>query len=111
MKSGKRIAKPTPKPRAKANITAIILSALFPGAGQLYNGDRAKGVLFLLLWFIVELVFNIVPESYWDITRGEVDVDLSLYLRLALLGGFRIAVVIDADRGGKRLSSEEKVET
>ncbi len=99
------------KPASKPNITAIILSALFPGAGQLYNGDKAKGILFLLLWIILEGVFNIVPESYWDIARGEVSLDLSLYLRLAFLGGFRIAVVIDADRVGRQKSSETEIKT
>lgn len=97
------------KPASKPNITAIILSALFPGAGQLYNGDKAKGFLFLFLWIMLEFVYNILPENVLDIIRGEVTLDFSLYLRFAFLGGFRLAVVIDADRVGRRISSGTQV--
>lgn len=99
------------KPASKPNITAIILSALFPGTGQLYNGDKAKGFLFLFLWIVLEFVYNILPENVIDIIRGEVTLDLSLYLRFAFLGGFRLAVVIDADRVGRRKASESEIST
>jgi len=94
---------------SKPNTTAILLSALFPGTGQLFNGDRAKGVLFLFLWIALEFVYNILPEDVWDIIQGKVTLDLSLYLRFAFLGGFRLAAVIDADRSGRRLSSKTEI--
>ncbi len=97
------------KTQSKPNTTAIILSALFPGTGQLYNGDRTKGILFLFLWIILEFVYDILPENILDIVRGEVSLDLSLYLRFAFLGGFRLAVVIDADRSGRRLASRTEI--
>ncbi len=97
------------QPALKPNVTAIILSALFPGAGQLYNGEKTKGFLFLFAWIVLEFVYNILPENVLDIITGEVTLDLSLYLRFAFLGGFRLAVVIDADRVSRRVASKTEL--
>jgi len=97
------------KSASKPNVTAIILSALFPGAGQLYNGEKAKGFLFLFAWIVLEFIYNILPENVLDIITGKVSLDLSLYLRFAFLGGFRLAVVIDADRVSRRSASKTEL--
>jgi len=91
-------------PTQKSNKAAIGFSALFPGIGQLYAGDFAKGSAF----FFASILFDVylLPEGYWDIFRGEITMNLNLYLRLVFLGGFRMWVVIDADRTVKRKNAE-----
>ena len=42
----------------KNPLIATILSILLPGAGQIYNGDRIKGLILLFVWLI-----SIVPTT------------------------------------------------
>ena len=50
-----------PMPGEKSPIVALILSFIFTGLGQFYNGETSKGVVFLLvavlLWIITFLFF------------------------------------------------------
>lgn len=45
------------KPEVKSPLRALLLSALiFPGAGQIYNGDRLKGYLLIALGLVLCLL-------------------------------------------------------
>ena len=43
----------SPPPKRRSPLVAVILSGLFPGLGQLYNGERKKALLFILAAVIV----------------------------------------------------------
>lgn len=47
-------------------LIAVVLSGLFPGLGQLYNGQRLKGVLFIAA---------AVVTAFGPLTPLEVDID------------------------------------
>ncbi len=83
----------------KSAQVAIILSGIFPGVGQFYNGDMAKGAGF----FIASLILDVylLPEGYWDIIRGQIPLTLNLYLRILVLVLFRVAAVLDAERSAR----------
>ncbi len=89
----------------RSNKAAIVFSALFPGLGQLYGGNFPKGAAFFFASIALDIY--LLPEGYWGILKGEVDMNLSLYFRLVLLGSFRMWAVIDADRTVKRKNAEE----
>ena len=86
----------------KSTQIAIILSGLFPGVGQFYVGDMAKGAVF----FIVSVVLDVylMPEGYYQIIQGKVPLTLNLYLRILVLVLFRVAAVLDAERSVRRLN-------
>jgi len=84
----------------KSSQIAIVLSGIFPGVGQFYNGDMAKGAAF----FITSLILDVylLPEGYWEIIQGKIPLTLNLYLRILVLVLFRIAAVLDAERSVRR---------
>lgn len=84
----------------KSTQIAIILSGVFPGVGQFYVGDMAKGAAF----FIASLVLDIylMPEGYYQVIQGKVPLTLNLYLRILVLVLFRVAAVLDAERSLRR---------
>lgn len=84
----------------KSSKVAIILSGLFPGAGQVYAEDLAKGIAFFVVSIILDTA--LMEEGYWDIVRGQVELTLNLYGRLIVIVLFRIGVIVDADRTVKR---------
>ena len=86
--------------QGKSTQIAIVLSGLFPGIGQFYNGDMGKGAVF----FIVSVLLDVylLPEGYWDIIRGQIPLTLNLYLRIFVLVLFRVAAVLDAERSVRR---------
>ncbi len=88
----------------KSNKVAIVLSAFFPGIGQMYAGALPKG--FLIFFATIILDATLLPEGYWDIVRGEIVMNMNLYLRLVLLGGIRMWVVFDADKSVKRKNAQ-----
>ncbi len=81
---------------------AIILSGVFPGVGQFYVGDMAKGAIF----FIASVVLDVylLPEGYYAIIQGKIPLTLELYLRILVLVLFRVAAVLDAERSVRRLN-------
>jgi TM2 domain-containing membrane protein YozV len=56
-KCGVRIKQPPPLVESKSPILAAVLSVVFPGLGQIYNGQIGKGIAFLILGAV--LVFSI----------------------------------------------------
>ncbi len=91
-----------PPHKQKSVQIAIILSGIFPGAGQIYNEDWAKGVALFIASMMLDVL--LLPEGvgYWDIIRGQVDLTLNLYLRILGLVLFRAAAVLDAERSVRR---------
>ncbi len=101
---------PSKSTQEKSTQIAIILSGIFPGVGQFYNEDWAKGAAF----FIASLVLDVflLPEGvgYWDIIQGKEELTLNLYLRLLGLVLFRIVAVLDAERSARRKNAETKTQ-
>ncbi len=87
---------------------AIVLSALFPGAGQLYNRETGKAAAFFIGNILLEIY--LLPEGYWDIitgvTSGETSLTLNLYLRVLVLLVIRGAAVLDAERSARPRSDQ-----
>lgn len=46
------------------NLTAMILSALIPGVGQIYKGHFWRGIFFMLTWWTVILYLVGVVDAY-----------------------------------------------
>ncbi len=90
--------------RIKSNQIAVVLSGLLPGAGHFYIADWAKGTAFFIASITLEAY--IVPEGYWDILRGEVELTLNLYVRILSLLLFRIWAVVDAERSVRQKNAE-----
>jgi len=87
------------KKKQKSNQLALILSGLFPGLGQFYNGDWAKGAAFFMGYILLEGI--LLPEGWWNILRGGIPFTSGLLLRLAILSAYFVVAVIDADRSAK----------
>ena len=85
--------------KKKSNQIAFILSGLLPGLGQLYNGDFAKGVAFLVGFIILDGLLR--QEGWFDILKGNVPLTADLLLRLGILAAYTIFAVVDADRSAK----------
>lgn len=103
----------------KTQIKAALLSALvFPGLGQLYKGDRIKGVIIFVWVNIILLVLfclvlqRLMPLFFSAQASGVVDltkvferlhpVGSTTRLLMAAFGGLWFYSWIDAARGKKR---------
>ena len=82
----------TPYREDKNPLLAAFLSFLAPGAGQIYNGQTQKGVMFLVVDFLCEVCS---------------DLDLLSVGALVVLLIFWIAVVVDAYTTAKKLNRGE----
>ena len=85
--------------KKKSNQVAFILSGLLPGLGQLYNGDVAKGVAFLVGFIVLDALLR--PEGWFDILRGKIPLTAGLIIRLGILAVFVVLSILDADRSAK----------
>ncbi|MCC6729121.1 MAG: hypothetical protein IT208_07260 [Chthonomonadales bacterium] len=87
---------------------AVMLSALFPGAGQVYNGDGAKGLAIALGMLICVAILGWTPLGF---RQGMTGIPAGLVLFVLVAGGLYIAGVVDANlsarRGRKRRSGWE----
>jgi TM2 domain-containing membrane protein YozV len=72
---------------------AALLSFFFPGIGQMMNGQRGKGILLLLAWFVFSFAVPIVPWFLGVVGRV-----------LAAMDAYRIA---ERRRAGKPVRDEE----
>lgn len=93
---------PSKTAQPKSAQVAIILSGVFPGIGQIYNEDWAKGAAFFIASILLDV--TLLPEGvgYWDIISGQVTLTLNLYLRILGLVLFRVGAVLDAERSVRR---------
>jgi len=64
-KCGVRIKQLPASTAAKSLWVAVVLSAIFPGLGQFYNGQTTKGVLFLVLGIILIFLIFILYLVFW----------------------------------------------
>lgn len=95
---------------------AVILSALvFPGAGQIYNGDRLKGYLLIALGLIISLLLilkviviftgyyqGILAEHPTGAPGAAISEELpSILLFLGLLLALWVYSMVDAYLGGR----------
>jgi TM2 domain-containing membrane protein YozV len=72
---------------------AALLSFFFPGVGQMMNGQRGKGILLLLAWFVFSFIVPGIPGFLGIVGRV-----------LAAMDAYRIA---DRRRSGKHVREEE----
>jgi TM2 domain-containing membrane protein YozV len=79
---------------------AILFSAVFPGAGQLYNGDTVKGLITAILTLI--LVVGIF-WSPWGIPSQKTEqIPTSVIVLILLFSAVYLFAVIDANISAKR---------
>jgi tetratricopeptide (TPR) repeat protein len=84
---------------------AILFSALFPGAGQVYNGKPLKGFFIALAMLVCVLVLGWTPLGF---PHRQQNIPFSLVLFLILAGAVYIYAVVDANlsaRQGRRTKS------
>ena len=84
----------------RSPLIAVLFSAVFPGAGQLYNGDSLKGLVTsaLTLFLVLGIFF-----SPWGIPSQKTqEIPTSLIVLILLLCGVYLFAVIDANLSAKR---------
>lgn len=96
---------------------AVILSYMFPGAGQIYVGRKTRGVLFLVIFLVFSVIskllmfdfsrdalLDILPDAFlnWGWALG-----LILILLTMLAGIFHIYVLFDAYFISKKKNKEQ----
>jgi hypothetical protein len=90
------------KPRAG---TAVLLSALLPGLGQLYNGQRWKGAVFLLGIIALDAVLSVSDDMLLLLRSGPLHMDVVtpsfLLVRMVPLVGIGFWSILDAARHAK----------
>jgi TM2 domain-containing membrane protein YozV len=64
-------------PNKKEPLLSLVLSLLFPGLGQIYNGQIKKGIILLVItaalivliimtmWILIGFCFMIIPVVLW----------------------------------------------
>ncbi|MEP6755909.1 MAG: hypothetical protein ABJA67_10450, partial [Chthonomonadales bacterium] len=76
---------------------AVLISSLFPGAGQIYNGDTIKGIFLM----VSDLgIFYLLGWTPYGFHKGPLSAPLVIMILLA--GGLYIYGVIDAYKGAQR---------
>ena len=84
---------------AKTEWIALILSFIVPGLGQIYNGERMKGILFYLLASAALIAFAVIP-----LTR--LITPLNVILPIALLIFIYVFIWIEAFSKAKLLKTD-----
>ncbi len=93
------LAEPGPGPRKPA--IALALSILVPGAGQVYNGQIAKGVVFASLFY-----GGVVMITLADITRSHKSITGFGWMCVMTVAGTHVWNMVDAASTAQRLSDE-----
>jgi TM2 domain-containing membrane protein YozV len=84
----------------RSPFVAVLFSAVFPGAGQLYNGDTVKGLITAILTLI--LVVGIF-WSPWGIPSQKTEqIPTSIFVLILLFSAVYLFAVIDANISAKR---------
>lgn len=69
----------------RRKVIALILSGIFPGLGQFYNGEHIKGVGFLIAGVVLSwLLARASPADVLALVRPEANVVVLLCVLLAL---------------------------
>lgn len=95
------------KPR-KNPILALVLSAILPGLGQIYNSQISKGIILLALNFAISYFISeplaLVLGSTGPLLKRP---DAYLFVAYALAGGVLVVVaMIDAKQTSERINRE-----
>jgi len=96
------------KPKPKNPILALVLSAVLPGLGQIYNSQIVKGLVLLALNFgisyLISEPFALVLGSSGPLMDRP---DIFLFLAYALAGTVLVVVsMIDAKQTADRINKE-----
>ena len=84
----------------RSAFVAVLLSAVFPGAGQLYNGETAKGVITSAL---TSLFVYLILWSRWGVPSQKTEqIPSSLIVLILLFAIVYIYAVVDANISAKR---------
>lgn len=90
----------------RSPLVAVLFSAVFPGAGQFYNGDTAKGIITAALTFLLVVAIFWSP---WGIPSQKTEqIPGSLIALISLFAVVYVIAVVDANfaaKRGKRLKS------
>ena len=94
---------------AKNPIIAIVLSALLPGLGQVYNAQIGKGLFLILFNMIInflirEPLLKVMDDSS-SVDRSTMIVFIGYFLAAMILWVYSI---VDAKRNADRINSESK---
>lgn len=76
---------------------AVLFTALFPGGGQLYNGEATKGLLIAVTMLVLVLILGWTPLGFPGVGEKGITVWLVLFTLLAL--AVYIYAVVDANIG------------
>jgi tetratricopeptide (TPR) repeat protein len=85
----------------KNGFVAVLLSALLPGAGQLYNGDWGKGLFFLLATAVCVYLLAWSPWGFQGEHRGG-GIGTGLLASCVLSAVLYIAALVDANVTAKQ---------
>ncbi len=78
---------------------AVVFSALFPGAGQVYNGDVLKGLLVVVIFILSVFVLGWTNLGF-SASKSQITAPLVFFMLLA--GGVYIYGVVDANLSARR---------
>jgi tetratricopeptide (TPR) repeat protein len=90
-----------PEAVPKNGFVAVLLSALLPGAGQLYNGDTGKGVFFLIATAVCVYLLAWSPWGFQGEHRGG-GIGTGLLASCVLSAVLYIAALVDANITAKQ---------
>ncbi len=84
----------------KEPVLAAVLSLLFPGVGQLYNGQTVAGILFLVAWFVNSII---TVFFFWLVVPVLVQIGIQIWAV--------IDAVLGAQRANHRLATQVAQQT
>lgn len=78
---------------------AVFFSALFPGAGQVYNGETLKGIALAVVGGLCVYLLGWTPYGF---TKSLKQITPQLAFSIAITGAVYIYAVVDANLGARR---------
>jgi arabinogalactan oligomer/maltooligosaccharide transport system permease protein len=97
--------------RRKNPTLALILSAIFPGLGQVYNNQVLKGISLIALNAIINFLLIDPIERVLNTPAGSIPDNPTLFIvsAYALIGlVLLVYAIIDAKRTAERINREER---
>src|SRR5688500_9869502 len=89
-------------PAAKSGALAALLSALLPGLGQAYIGDRRRALIFVApVLALVAFVFVLLANPSAAVRILDPTISFALMLLVIVYGVWWVAAILNAWRGGE----------
>ena len=89
--------------------TSVLLSLLFPGLGQLRNGEMKKGLVYVVLATLISLVGYIYIKGWFFEGADITSKDKAIMLRVGLIAPvLYVSNVLDAYRSGVRARKTQR---